>query len=139
VTTAEGHDQAVSASGFDHVSMGGLPARRATEVAGQAGSAETVFAGQFLAEGVRRGQPPHRPDRPRRGRDGSRAPLLDSLNGVLGLHDDPVAARQLLRQLIASMRAMGLTIVLSPSPGSARSCPARPCPGPRRQAQPVPR
>jgi len=39
--------------------------------------------------------------------------VLDSLNGVLGLHDDPVAARQLLRQLIASMRAMGLTIVLT--------------------------
>ena len=35
--------------GFDQVSMGGLPARRATVVAGQAGSAKTVFAGQFLA------------------------------------------------------------------------------------------
>lgn len=44
-------------SGFDHVTMGGLPARRATVVAGQAGSAKTVFAAQFLAEGVRRGQP----------------------------------------------------------------------------------
>jgi len=43
--------------GFDHVTMGGLPHRRATVVAGQAGSAKTVFAGQFLAEGVRRGQP----------------------------------------------------------------------------------
>ncbi|HEU0104147.1 MAG TPA: circadian clock protein KaiC [Mycobacteriales bacterium] len=43
--------------GFDHVTMGGLPKRRATVVAGQAGSAKTVFAGQFLAEGVRRGQP----------------------------------------------------------------------------------
>ena len=43
--------------GFDHVTMGGLPRRRATVVAGQAGSAKTVFAGQFLAEGVRRGQP----------------------------------------------------------------------------------
>jgi circadian clock protein KaiC len=37
--------------------MGGLPVRRATVVAGQAGSAKTVFAAQFLAEGVRRGQP----------------------------------------------------------------------------------
>ena len=36
--------------------MGGLPARRATVVAGQAGSAKTVFGGQFLAEGVRVGQ-----------------------------------------------------------------------------------
>ena len=43
--------------GFDHVTMGGLPRRRATVVAGQAGSAKTVFAAQFLAEGVRRGQP----------------------------------------------------------------------------------
>jgi circadian clock protein KaiC len=43
--------------GFDHVAMGGLPTGRATVVAGQAGSAKTVFAAQFLAEGVRRGQP----------------------------------------------------------------------------------
>lgn len=43
--------------GFDHVCMGGLPTRRATVVAGQAGSAKTVFGGQFLAEGVRLGQP----------------------------------------------------------------------------------
>ena len=43
--------------GFDDVTMGGLPQRRATVVAGQAGSAKTVFAGQFLAEGVRRGEP----------------------------------------------------------------------------------
>lgn len=39
--------------GFDHVSMGGLPLGRTTLVAGPAGSAKTVFAGQFLAEGVR--------------------------------------------------------------------------------------
>jgi circadian clock protein KaiC len=44
-------------AGFDDVSMGGVPHRRATVVAGQAGSAKTIFAGQFLAEGVRRGQP----------------------------------------------------------------------------------
>ena len=43
--------------GFDHVAMGGLPRRRVTVLAGQAGSAKTVFAGQFLAEGVRQGQP----------------------------------------------------------------------------------
>ena len=42
--------------GFDHVTMGGLPRARATVVAGQAGSAKTVFGGQFLAEGVRAGQ-----------------------------------------------------------------------------------
>jgi circadian clock protein KaiC len=43
--------------GFDHVTMGGLPRGRATVLAGQAGSAKTVFAAHFLAEGVRRGQP----------------------------------------------------------------------------------
>ena len=42
--------------GFDHVSMGGLPIGRTTAVIGAAGSAKTVFAGQFLAEGVRAGQ-----------------------------------------------------------------------------------
>jgi circadian clock protein KaiC len=39
--------------GFDHVTMGGLPIGRTTVVVGPAGSAKTVFAGQFLAEGVR--------------------------------------------------------------------------------------
>lgn len=39
--------------GFDHVTMGGLPVGRTTVVVGPAGSAKTVFAGQFLAEGVR--------------------------------------------------------------------------------------
>ena len=39
--------------GFDHVTMGGLPLGRTTVVAGPAGSAKTVFGGQFLAEGVR--------------------------------------------------------------------------------------
>jgi circadian clock protein KaiC len=43
--------------GFDHVAMGGLPARRATVVAGQSGSAKTLFAAQFLAEGIRTRQP----------------------------------------------------------------------------------
>ena len=42
--------------GFDHVSMGGLPVGRTSAVVGPAGSAKTVFAGQFLAEGVRLGQ-----------------------------------------------------------------------------------
>ncbi len=170
----DGHESGASVpklatgiSGFDHVSMGGLPARRATVVAGQAGSAKTVFAGQFLAEGVRRGQPgvfvtleepaaDLRANLKTLGFDvaaweeagdwrfvdasplttsvgaapysletltaqighavdatGAERLVLDSLNGVLGLHDDPAAARQLLRQLIASMRAMGLTIVLT--------------------------
>ncbi|HET6817498.1 MAG TPA: circadian clock protein KaiC [Mycobacteriales bacterium] len=43
--------------GFDHVTMGGLPRRRTTLLIGPAGSAKTVFSGQFLAEGVRRGEP----------------------------------------------------------------------------------
>src|SRR3954453_17632130 len=43
--------------GFDQVAMGGLPARRTTVVAGTAGAAKTLFAAQFLAEGVRLGQP----------------------------------------------------------------------------------
>jgi len=43
--------------GFDHVAMGGLPRGRTTVVAGPAGAAKTLFAAQFLAEGVRRGEP----------------------------------------------------------------------------------
>lgn len=42
--------------GFDFVSRGGLPKGRTTLVAGTAGSGKTVFAAQFLAEGVRRGE-----------------------------------------------------------------------------------
>ncbi|MCW2616400.1 MAG: putative circadian clock protein KaiC [Frankiales bacterium] len=153
--------------GFDHVCMGGLPARRATVVAGQAGSAKTVFGGQFLAEGVRAGQPgvfvtleepaaDLRANLRTLGFDvdgwekagdwrfvdasplatasgaapysletltaqighavdatGAERLVLDSLNGVLGLHAEPAAARQLLRQLIANLRAMGLTVVLT--------------------------
>lgn len=43
--------------GLDHVTNGGLPRGRVTLVSGTAGSAKTVFACQFLAEGIRRGQP----------------------------------------------------------------------------------
>jgi len=39
-------------SGFDHISQGGLPFNRTTLVTGSAGSAKTVFATQFLAEGI---------------------------------------------------------------------------------------
>ena len=39
--------------GFDLISDGGLPRRRATLIAGTAGSAKTVFATQFLAAGIR--------------------------------------------------------------------------------------
>jgi circadian clock protein KaiC len=43
--------------GFDAVTMGGLPRRRATVLAGQAGSGKTVFSAHFLAEGIARRQP----------------------------------------------------------------------------------
>jgi hypothetical protein len=38
--------------GFDVISDGGLPRGRATLVAGTAGSAKTIFATQFLVEGI---------------------------------------------------------------------------------------
>lgn len=38
--------------GFDLIATGGLPRGRTTLVAGTAGSAKTVFAAQFLAEGI---------------------------------------------------------------------------------------
>jgi circadian clock protein KaiC len=161
---------ATGVPGFDHVSMGGLPRRRATVVAGQAGSAKTVFAGHFLAEGVRRGQPgvfvtleepaaDLRDNLATLGADvraweaaddwrfvdasplvrssdgptvtayslevltaqigqavdvtGADRLVLDSLNAVMSLHEDPAVARQLLRRLISDLRAMGLTILLT--------------------------
>ena len=173
----DGHEEGASVRklatgirGFDHVAMGGLPARRATVVAGQAGSAKTVFAAQFLAEGVRRGQPGvfvtleepaddlranlltlgcdltswedagdwrfvdasplARVDAPQGhapysietlaaqighavDATGAERLALDSLNAVLAMQEDVVAARQLLRSLIASLRSMGLTVVLT--------------------------
>lgn len=160
--------------GFDDVTMGGLPRRRASVVAGQTGSAKTVFAGQFLAEGVRRGEAgifvtleepadhlranlttlgadvagweeegswrfvdasplmyadeEYTQRRGSRGialdtlaaqighavdRTGAERLVLDSLNSVLGLHPEPAEARQLLRALIAHLRGMGLTILLT--------------------------
>jgi circadian clock protein KaiC len=42
--------------GFDHITDGGLPSGRATLVAGSAGSAKTIFALQFLLEGIARGE-----------------------------------------------------------------------------------
>ncbi|MDX1588081.1 MAG: circadian clock protein KaiC [Oleiphilaceae bacterium] len=38
--------------GFDHIASGGLPKGRTTLVSGTAGSAKTVMAAQFLAEGI---------------------------------------------------------------------------------------
>lgn len=42
--------------GFDHIANGGLPRGRTTLVAGSAGSGKTVFAAQFLMEGIKRGE-----------------------------------------------------------------------------------
>jgi circadian clock protein KaiC len=42
--------------GFDFIAEGGLPQGRGTLIAGTAGSAKTVFACQFLAEGIKRGE-----------------------------------------------------------------------------------
>ena len=42
--------------GLDQITHGGLPENRLTLVGGTAGSGKTVFAAQFLAEGIRRGE-----------------------------------------------------------------------------------
>lgn len=42
--------------GFDVIAEGGLPAGRTTLVGGTAGSGKTIFAAQFLAEGIRTGE-----------------------------------------------------------------------------------
>ena len=42
--------------GFDTFSEGGLPEGRTTLVTGTAGSGKTIFASQFLAEGIKQGQ-----------------------------------------------------------------------------------
>ncbi len=40
--------------GFDHITNGGLPKYRTTLITGTAGSAKTVFAAQFLVEGIKK-------------------------------------------------------------------------------------
>ena len=154
--------------GFDAITMGGVPRRRATVVAGQAGSGKTVFAAQFLAEGIRRGEPGvfvtlEEPaadlranlatlgwdvDAWESGRDleivdasplirddGDVAPynldtlaaqighavdatgadriVVDSINTVLALDSHSSLSRQRLRRLIALLRSMGLTVLLT--------------------------
>ena len=42
--------------GFDVFSEGGLPKGRTTLISGTAGSGKTIFACQFLAEGIKSGQ-----------------------------------------------------------------------------------
>ncbi|MGM0434278.1 MAG: circadian clock protein KaiC [Pseudomonadota bacterium] len=57
------HDRAIGKvatgiPGFDHIASGGLPAGRTTLVSGSAGSAKTLMAAQFLAEGIKQfGEP----------------------------------------------------------------------------------
>ena len=48
---------ATGISGLDHVTMGGFPKGRVVVIAGPAGSAKTVLAGQFLAAGAAAGEP----------------------------------------------------------------------------------
>jgi len=43
--------------GLDEVTHGGLPQERQTLVTGTSGAGKTVFSAQYLAEGVRRGEP----------------------------------------------------------------------------------
>ncbi len=47
---------ATNIPGFDLIAMGGLTQGRTTLVTGTAGSGKTVFAAQFLAEGIARGE-----------------------------------------------------------------------------------
>lgn len=49
---------ATGIAGFDYIANGGLPDGRTALVAGSAGSGKTIFACQFLAEGVRQGLSP---------------------------------------------------------------------------------
>lgn len=52
ITYSQIEKLATGMSGFDHISEGGLPKGRTTLVSGTAGTAKTVFACQFLAEGI---------------------------------------------------------------------------------------
>lgn len=45
-------------SGFDLIANGGLPKGRSTLISGTAGSAKTIFAAQFLAEGILKAHEP---------------------------------------------------------------------------------
>lgn len=45
-------------SGFDDISFGGLPKGRSTLISGSSGSGKTIFAAQFLHEGVRQFEEP---------------------------------------------------------------------------------
>lgn len=113
-----GHERGASVNklstgipGFDVITMGGRAERRTTVLVGQAGRAKTVFAGQFLDEGVRRGQGAvisQAVDR-----TAAQRVVVDSLNAVLALPADAATARLLLRVLVVQLRAMGRTVPLT--------------------------
>jgi len=42
--------------GLDHIAMGGLPVGRTTLISGTSGSAKTIFAVQYLVEGIHKGE-----------------------------------------------------------------------------------
>jgi circadian clock protein KaiC len=48
---------ATGIASFDVIAKGGIPENRTTLLSGTAGSGKTVFAAQFLAQGIRAGQP----------------------------------------------------------------------------------
>lgn len=47
---------ATGIKGFDHIANGGLPKHRTTLMVGTSGSSKTLFAIQFLLEGIRKGE-----------------------------------------------------------------------------------
>jgi circadian clock protein KaiC len=49
---------ATNIPGLDHITCGGLPKYRTSLVSGTAGSAKTVFAAQFIAEGIMKSKKP---------------------------------------------------------------------------------
>ncbi len=164
---------ATGISGFDEVALGGLPASRSTLISGTTGSGKTVFAGDFLAQGIRQfGQPgvfvtfeegpddiranlasfgfdvarwedegmwafvdaSHQPEededeeviagtyefnalaaRVRHAAEtvGARRVALDSLGVVFARFQDPAVVRLELARVIAALRALEITAVLT--------------------------
>jgi circadian clock protein KaiC len=155
--------------GLDHVTMGGFPRGRVAVIAGPAGSAKTVLAGQFLAAGADSGEPgvfvtleesaadirrnlatlgcdvatfEERGDwafvdgSPRydsrldqvsplhvdtllaqigqaMDRTGATRIVVDSFGAALAFETDQTGARQRLRGLLAELRRLGATVVLT--------------------------
>ena len=156
-------------SGLDHVTMGGFPKGRVAVIAGPAGSAKTVLAGQFLAAGAKAGEPgvfvtmeesaddlrrnfatigcdvealeesgdwvfvdgsprfdPHRDEVAHvhvdtllaqigqaLDRTGAHRVVVDSFGAALAFEPDALAARQRLRGLLAELRRLDTTVLLT--------------------------